>query len=361
MESDQAVWNSMRLFRVLVSLLLFLLYSVDQSATEIDGIPEELTCTFELGPLTGCHCTESKTQTDRHLFCDGQNLRSIPSNITELVDLKITNDDIEILREVIGYNDLETLHLERNKIRYVSDSTFRNLAKLKTLSLADNEISSLSPKTFDGLVSVELLVLSGNKIYEVRATVFTGSVLPALEILKLDYCAVQQIDLNSFPGLSNLESLNLAYNRLQSLPVLGDEKGLNRLTNVDVSYNLLDRVDGSSFVHLHSLTELVLSGNRLTQLTRESFLSLNDSLVSLILRGNRISSIGANSLYPLRKLKTLDLSYNLLTGINSSEPPWDVLDKLLVHDNPWDCSGCDNSWLVDEKAVMLWNAESNVR
>lgn len=361
MESLLAVWNSMRLSRFLVFFLLLLLSSVDQSITEVEIPDQRPNCTLESSPLAGCLCSESRTRTNRHVFCDSQNLQSIPSNITQLVDLKITNDDIEVLREVIPYKDLETLHLEKNKIRYVPDSTFRNLAKLKTLSLADNEISNLSPKTFDGLVALELMVLTGNKIYEVRAAVFTGSVLPALQILKLDHCVVQQIDPNSFPGLSELESLSLAFNRIQRLPVIGDEKGLNKLINIDVSDNILDRVEGSSFVHLHSLTHLLLNRNRLTELTKETFLSLNDSLVSLGLRGNRISSIGVNSLYPLRKLNELDLSYNLLTGMNASEPPWDALDKLLIHDNPWDCSGCNNSWLLDEDLVMTWNAESNVR
>lgn len=356
MESDLTVWNIMRPSRLLVSFLLLLIYSVDQSITEVDSYDQRPSCT--LVGLTGCHCHESKTH-DRSVFCDSQNLRSIPLNITQLVDLKITADDIEVLREVIPYKDLKMLHLERNQIRYVPDSTFRNLAKLETLSLADNEISNLSPRTFDGLVALQLLVLTGNKIYEVRAAVFTGSVLPALQFLKLDNCAVQQIEPNSFPGLSELVSLNLTSNRLQRLPVLGDEKGPSKLIHLNVSDNMLDRVEGSSFVHLHSLTDLVLSGNLLTELTAETFLSLNDSLTSLNLRGNRISSIGANSLYPLRKLDVLDLSYNLLTRMNSSEPPWDALHKVVVHDNPWDCSGCDNSWLVDESVVVGWNIESN--
>ena len=89
----------------------------------------------------------------------------------------------------------------------------------------------------------------------------------------------------------------------------------------------------------------------------------NSSMAVLHLRHNVIAQFSAGGLEQWRHLATLDLAFNALRSIDASAVPWDSpeLKKVLVHDNPWDCEGCTNSWLISKKQVIEFDDRLSIR
>ncbi|XP_072015156.1 uncharacterized protein [Amphiura filiformis] len=82
--------------------------------------------------------------------------------------------------------------------------------------------------------------------------------------------------------------------------------------SLDLSYNELGTVNGTSFIHLDQLEELDLSGNSISNISFGAYLSLR----VLDLRFNMIRNIGTNTFAGLNKLETLDLSVNSISNIS---------------------------------------------
>lgn len=311
--------------------------------------------------LIDCECHKSTTTGGIQVFCNNnRNVTSIPEQVNGLATLKITGANIRLIDETIDYPRLMGLYLNEDQIRFIGDFSFASLGQLVDLSLANNQLSSITGNTFTGLSSLQLLVLTGNRLYVVRADSFSGGNLPSLQILKLDRCSLYDIEPDSFHALSHLVILDIAYNRLQQLPpVVGGKYGLSNLTHLNLSDNRLSDVDGSFFATVPSLTHLYLDRNNLQH---APIGGLMESLEFLSLRKNRIESLSPNGLdASLPRLRFLDLSFNSLTKLNFAELPSGDLEKILIHDNPWDCSECDNEWMFDESIVFEWNSEANVR
>lgn len=323
---------------------------------------EKVNCEAFSLHLIDCECHKSTTTPGGiQVFCNNnRNVTSIPEKIDGLATLKITGADIRLIDGAIDYPGLIGLYLNEDQIRFIDDFSFANLGQLVDLSLANNQLSSITGNTFAGLSSLELLVLTGNRLYVVRADSFSGSNLPSLQILKMDRCSLYDIEPDSFPALSHLAILNIAYNRLQQLPpAVGGKYGLSNLTHLNLSDNRLSDVDGSFFAKVPSLTHLYLDRNNLQHVPIGS---LKESLIFLSLRKNRIESLsqspGLEASLP--RLRILDLSFNSLTKLNFAELRSGDLEKILIHDNPWDCDECDNEWMFDESIVFRWNSEANV-
>lgn len=311
--------------------------------------------------LIDCECHKSTTKGDIQVFCNNnRNITSIPAKIERLATLKITGANIRSINEAIVYPELTGLYLNEDQVRFIDDFSFASLGRLVDLSLANNDFSSIKGNTFAGLRSLQLLVLTGNPLYVVRSDSFSGINLPSLQILKLDRCSLYDIEPDSFPALSHLVVLDIAYNRLQQLPaVVGGEYGLSNLTHLNLSDNRLIEVGAGFLAKVPSLTHLYLDRNNIQHIPIGS---LKESLTFISLRKNRIESLAASGLSAyLPRLKFLDLSFNSLTKLNFADLLSDDLEKILIHDNPWDCEECGNEWMFYERVVFQWNSEANVR
>lgn len=264
------------------------------------------------------------------------------------------------LDDGVPYPSLKDLHIEGNSIPRIRDGAFEQLENLITLILVDNGIQLLTGRTFAGLGSLEFLSLSGNAIVHIRAEVFSRLNMPNLKILKLSNCNISSLDPNSFSGLQNLALLDLSSNKIETLPVLGDSEGLPSLMTLQLCNNRLHIVDGSTFQFLTSVRHLHLSHNRISVLDRSSFSgSMQKTLLSLHLRHNGLAEVEGLAICQLESLTTLDISFNSLRTLTADDIPGNV-EKILIHDNPWTCANCENSWILENPNVKNWNKESSV-
>lgn len=305
----------------------------------------------------GCSCSHRVHGTD--IKCGDVPLTEVPGNLSRPESLWMSRTGLQ-LDDGVPYPSLMDLHIEGNSIPRIRDGAFEQLENLITLILVDNGIQLLTGRTFAGLGSLEFLSLSGNAIVHIRAEVFSRLNMPNLKILKLSNCNISSLDPNSFSGLQNLALLDLSSNKIETLPVLGDSEGLPSLMTLQLCNNRLHIVDGSTFQFLTSVRHLHLSHNRISVLDRSSFSgSMQKTLLSLHLRHNGLAEVEGLAICQLESLTTLDISFNSLRTLTADDIPGNV-EKILIHDNPWTCANCENSWILENPNVKNWNKESSV-
>ena len=90
---------------------------------------------------------------------------------------------------------------------------------------------------------------------------------------------------------------------------------LTALTNLDLSYNLLDEIQLNDLIGLSSLTVLELNNNQIQSITNNAFLNLAN-LRALELSQNRIKSISKGTVNGLVMLENLSLRANLIEDID---------------------------------------------
>ncbi|VDP04539.1 unnamed protein product [Soboliphyme baturini] len=86
---------------------------------------------------------------------------------------------------------------------------------------------------------------------------------------------------------------------------------------LELKNNIIYKLDAPIFAGLDSLFTLDLSGNRLSELNRNSFGSALPSLRTLILYKNNISVVGNHTFTHIPKLETLNLARNAISEIGS--------------------------------------------
>jgi Leucine-rich repeat (LRR) protein len=154
---------------------------------------------------------------------------------------------------------LKVLDLSDNSINRLDKQYFSSLRTLQTLAMRNNRISSLHNGAFEGLISLQILDLSDNKLGYLPLDVFKS--LFRLRVLDLSKNTISAIPATAFQN-TLLEKLNLAYNRLPTVPTQSLEPVSATLRHLDLARNTIDRLDSSSFSCCPMMSSLNLSYNR---------------------------------------------------------------------------------------------------
>uniref|UniRef100_UPI0037E7E4FD toll-like receptor 9 n=1 Tax=Semicossyphus pulcher TaxID=241346 RepID=UPI0037E7E4FD len=204
-------------------------------------------------------------------------------------------------------------------------NALRNLSKLQFLYLSGNSLTSipLLPK------SLKVLDLQKNRIFQIINPLET----PNLEALFLNWNCFYANPCNQsfyiservFRELPKLKRLTLGYTNLTAIP-----KGLpTSLELLDLKENKITEVLDGAFANLTVLKTLILEWNcqrcdhaarpcfpcpqnHSLSLTQNSLYAENSSIEFLSLRGNSLTTFPEGLFQPLKNLKRLDLSDNLL-------------------------------------------------
>ena len=240
---------------------------------------------------------------------------------SDVKELNLSNRGITDISALSACRDLERLDLTGNKI---SDITpLMDIPGLRELIIKDNQVTDLRPLMAlttlvyinaegNGIIStVPLGSLTGLKelhLAENPISDYSGlSKLYSLETLGLEDTGLQDADLDSLKGLSNLRLLTITDN-----PELGGE-AVDRLKSClaasyvehdDLVYSI--EIGGEKF--REDLTELDLSNRALTDI---SALALFKNLEIVNLRGNNLENISV--LQWTRGITKLDLACNSIS------------------------------------------------
>lgn len=294
---------------------------------------------------------------------------SILSELPQLEELIMSNNDLLNIKAQIKSATLITLDLSQCKVRHIDPAALEQLPNLNQLVIAQNyelkvfKCSSESLEVLDAskcslesvpkgrLPQLTSLIMNNNNVRYLSQYAFIN--MTRLQFLGLKHNAIAKVDKDAFYGLSTIHHIDLSYNTIswleprtfnQNFKLFRLDLSRNYLTMVprfDIeSLRVLDlsnceiRVVNSDCLDLMpSLQELYLSRNVVARLP-DYFQS--DSLRYLDLSMCRISRLNNLTFASMPFLRKLDLTGNRLTSnirVSHFPPNSDV----YLEDNPWRC------------------------
>ncbi|CAG0918240.1 unnamed protein product [Notodromas monacha] len=225
----------------------------------------------------------------------------------DLADNRLSAFPGEIVR---GIRPLEELSLAKNSLRSLESADFANLANLRKLDLSRNEISVIGAAAFQNSTQVQELDLSYNAIREVPDDAFLGAgrLLLNLEGNRLSSLPAAIFDRNR---LFQLQSINLARNELERIPVDALQRQYFFLQDVDLSHNRIADIQSNANV-LVNIKRLDLSYNPLTSESIDYVLNEPKTARDLNMAGTGVERV---PVLETPFLRSLNLSDNKITSL----------------------------------------------
>lgn len=236
------------------------------------------------------------------------------------------------------------INFAHNKFATLHSTTFANVTKLTTLSFAHNEIAIIESETFSTLGELESLDLSNNRIQSLDHDLFRNNM--NLRELWLENNPIQRFDEQIFWPIVNLPSLMLyiSCENAQQMDtsrfgrsfewqinsnsgiVLKSLKSMSHMecwmggtfTNLrhfNCSGNQLQNTGDVIKVLGSSIETLDLSANLVGKINAHTFERFTN-LKQLNLSGTQLANFGFNTFYHQRRLQILDIGYNQLKRVN---------------------------------------------
>ncbi|UYV72146.1 K02A2.6-like [Cordylochernes scorpioides] len=207
-------------------------------------------------------------------------------------------------------DQLDTLDLSFNQIVSIRSDDFVGLSSLRRLDLSHNQISHLGAGAFTMVPNLVELMLQENLLENLENDSFSG--LSELSNFFLSSNLFTQLDPQVFSPLTSLENLYLGHNPLGSLVRL-ELPSLKTLCMKNCS--LCCSLDGDIFSGVPGLTVLMLSHNRLTSVTKEGLRPLED-LLWLDLSFNMLSRLQGSVFSSASHLLDMELQHNALQTLD---------------------------------------------
>ncbi|XP_011500734.1 PREDICTED: chaoptin [Ceratosolen solmsi marchali] len=246
---------------------------------------------------------------------------------------------LDISSNFLKYFPLDALHyskgitflnISNNLITELDDAHLSNLKNLEFLDLSRNNIGRLSTNAFITSTSLIQLDLSFNALRAIEEASFGG--LTNLQYLSLRDNNILLMPSASLARLPSLMHLNLEFNRIAVITSEILRTSVPHLTSFSLKHNLMRELPPRLFYHFNKLDSLELSGNMISEIDRQSFVGIEDTLTYLDLSANQISIIDE---LPLKNLVSLNLADNLLKKISPGIfKHFNQLQYLNISNNP---------------------------
>ncbi|XP_077592637.1 transforming growth factor beta activator LRRC33 isoform X2 [Stigmatopora nigra] len=178
--------------------------------------------------------------TQRTALCNNSNLTSVPVGLPDSTEeLQLNHNFIKTLPEnSLHYPSLTTLSLACNHLEKLHPNTFQNSKLLKGLNVANNNLEMSYLETSSALktlLHLKYLDLSVNKLDEVMATALLEN-LTSLEYLNLSGNLLRRLDESSFRDLHHLKELDLQRNLLFEIDNAFDSTPRLQRLNLALNY-----------------------------------------------------------------------------------------------------------------------------
>ncbi|KAG5672545.1 hypothetical protein PVAND_002666 [Polypedilum vanderplanki] len=238
--------------------------------------------------------------TNPHTF-DLPNLR--------MIDL--SNNGLSHIHQVFTRSpQLRVIHLAKNKLTSIDETSFLGLNHLEQLNLQDNMISAMHEMSTAGMNSLLELNLQGNRLQVFHDKILDNT--PNIEKLDLSRNNIQEVMPNAFRKTRSLQNLDLSGNSLKELPESLDN--LSNLKDIDVSFNNIVHLEPDVIKSWRNLEEFRASNNKIQEITQGTLKNL-PSLQYVDLSSNDIASIHRSAVRNLPELQEIVLADNRLVEL----------------------------------------------
>uniref|UniRef100_A0A0K8WBC5 Leucine-rich repeat-containing G-protein coupled receptor 4 n=2 Tax=Bactrocera latifrons TaxID=174628 RepID=A0A0K8WBC5_BACLA len=240
---------------------------------------------------------------------------------------------------------LEHIDLSSNNIQRIDVNTFARNMNLQTVLLGDNSFATFESNALAHLVHLHLLDISSSNVKVLRLQSVDTLLVQggALEDIVISGSAVKVQAANNL--LTKLEigdkrsvrELDLHGNRLESLDSV---MGMLNLQRLDVARNRLQTLSTSEsplYLALPNLVHLSLSTNQLKNLTLETFLLLQ-KLTHLDLSFNNLLNLDQRLFEPLVNLEKFYIEGNRLHSFDYEKfvESHEYVKEFGIFDNEWE-------------------------
>ncbi|XP_075986557.1 uncharacterized protein LOC142983516 [Anticarsia gemmatalis] len=257
--------------------------------------------------------------------------------------------------------NIDSLDLKGNKINKLELGIFDPLKKLKFVDLSSNALQGkdISPYLFDQSPHITFMDFSRNDMTDAPENLLHA--FQELEVLNLDRTFLKEVPL--FATKSNLRTMKqliLSTNQISSLDNAAMFVNLDGLQILDLSYNIIERINGDVLSPLKNLQKIVLRNNKIKTIPDNLFKNM-PKLFAIQLLGNQIEDVPINA-FRGSPLKYLNLSHNKITYLVDNfclelQNTGGRLKKFLFEPNPWQCA-CLNDLLKEVKRMGIeYNSE----
>ena len=240
-------------------------------------------------------------------------------NLNEIEDIKLTKTDF--FDKNISYN------INDSKLKYINDEnnivlnimTKFEFKHIKSLILSDCNLVDENIKSLDILFTTNLenLDLSFNKLQELKYIL--NEKIINLKKLNLSNNNISNLSQFANGKLNNLIDLNLSNNKISDIECLGKENNFDNLENLNLSNNNIQIL---KIINIKNLKNLDLQNNEINEGIKE-FMENNkkySNALNLKFNNDSVSFIFENKLHIKFEYKLLEENYNkFLEELNFNE------------------------------------------
>lgn len=223
---------------------------------------------------------------------------------SELEEVDFSSSKLKRLHPGLFKNStmLKHVDLAENKLKALPKGIFSNNKKLETLNLSFNQFRKLDANIFSFSGSLKDLYIAGNKFTKFPVVL---SSLVNLEGFNAAENNISSID-GAFKNLKKLKFLRLENNNIKEV-FTEDFGALAQLEGLFLSSNAIEKLPNDFFNVFHDLQYVGLGNNKFTSFDMKS---LPETIWSINLSNNDLESISEDSFYHLKKLGSVNLSFN---------------------------------------------------
>uniref|UniRef100_A0A914YWV2 Uncharacterized protein n=1 Tax=Panagrolaimus superbus TaxID=310955 RepID=A0A914YWV2_9BILA len=240
--------------------------------------------------------------------------------------------------------NLERLAIDRCKMEKIPPELFYGMLKLYNLIVKNADLKDIPANAFQYQSNLMSLDLSGNKLQSEPHALFSLKKLLQLDLSKNSINFVSNILQSS----TTIKVLSLSNNELETLDFRRLPKSL---TDLNLSNNKISTIYAYP-ESVMNLSRLDLSRNNLGFIAAKGAMNeLPNSLNILDLSDNKIREIQENTFQKMTKLSMLDLRNNSINEITETalEVKIRYRYQLYMGGNPLKCA-CDNYWILHPKS-----------
>lgn len=252
-----------------------------------------------------------KLMLQNNKLVNSPDLDYILSTLTILKKLELSNNSLTAFPKNIPAS-VATITMKDNTIRFIGKNSLANLKNLRELYLDNNRITNqgLSSSAFIGAENLETLSLQRNSLSH-----FPRGLPESVRNLHFKQNRISSIAAGTMDQLQKVISLDLSYNKLSSSSIESEAvKSMTGLKYLDMSYNLFTFIPPRLPANM---TDLILSHNKISAISMDAYSqermrSLKGlyKLKNLDLSFNILKNIEPNSFDDLSSLKTIILHDN---------------------------------------------------